>query len=218
MTKPQIQLSPSSTINAVLLGLTILFSPVLAHADAPSFSYIEVEYVASGDLDISDDSISASADLDGFAITGSIELGIFILQASRFELEGDGPLNSTLEDSISTLALGLAFEVGNAQLYGLARVRQDELTATSSFLGSLEEDATSGGAEVGIRWNLTDRFELNANIGTPALDQGTSIGAGAQFFITKNIGITAEYNSIEIEENDIEAEIDTFSVGLRYSF
>ena len=218
MIKTPIKSSALSIISLVLFSLCILASPLLAQAKAPSFSYIEVEYVASGDLDISNDTISASADLDGFAVTGSVELGIFIVQASRFELDGDGPLNSTLEDSISTLALGLAFELGNTQLYGLARVRQDELTASSSFLGSLEEDAISGGAEVGIRWNLTDRFELNANIGTPALDQGTSIGAGAQFFITKNIGITAEYNSIEVEEDDIEAEIDTVSVGLRYSF
>jgi len=207
-----------STVLPVLLCFTALFASITAHAKAPSFTYIEAEYVASGDLEVSDDTISASADLDGFAITGSLELGVFIFQASRFELEGDAALNSTLEDSISTLAIGLAFEVGNAQLYGLARARQDELSASSPFLGSVEDDVTSGGGEVGVRWNVTDRFELNANIGTPALDQGTSVGAGAQFFITENIGITAKYSSIDIEEDDIEADIETVSVGLRFSF
>lgn len=212
------RITQRSILLSLLLSFTAMFASVSAYADAPSFTYVEAEYVVSGDLEVSDDSISASADLDGIAVTGSLELGVFILQASRFELEGDAPLNTTLEDSISTLAIGLAFEIGNAQLYGLARVRHDELSASSSFLGSREEDLTSGGGEVGIRWNLTDRFELNANIGTPALDEGTSMGVGAQFFITNNIGITAEYSSIDLEEDDIEADIDTVAVGLRYSF
>jgi len=74
------------------------------------------------------------------------------------------------------------------------------------------------GAEVGVRFNLTDRFEINANIGKPSTDEGDSFGVGAQFFITDNFGITADFRSIEAEQDDIIVEFDTTSIGVRYTF
>ena len=185
-------------------------------ADSPSFTYIELEYVASGDFEISDDTRSITVDMDGFALTGSAKLGIFLLQASRLELESEDVFDSQLEDSISTIGIGLTFDLPQTALYGLVRARRDELSISGIFDEELNE--TSVGLEAGIRFNVTDRFELNANFGTPAGDQGTSFGIGAQFMITKNLGINLKHNSLEIEEEDLGADLQTTSVSLRYSF
>lgn len=188
-----------------------------AHADSPSFTYLEAEYVASGDIKVSDDSLSVSVDTDGYALNASLELGIFVLQASRFELEGDALFDSKLEDSISTVALGLAFAFPQSKLYGLIRARKDELSLTGSGFDE-DEDGTSVGYELGARVNLTDRFEINASLGAPSIDEGSAFSIGAQFFVAENIGITFDHTSLEIEEDDITAEIDTTSVGVRLSF
>jgi opacity protein-like surface antigen len=202
--------------SSLWLLLCALCATQTAFAESPSFTYVELEYIAAGDFEVSRDTSSANVDLDGFALNASVELGIFILQASRFELESEELLGSRFEDSISTIAVGLAFELPQTQLYGLVRGRRDELSLSGIF--NEEEDANSVGVEAGVRFNVTDRFEINANIGSPALDEGTSYGIGAQFLVTDNIGLTLDFNSIEVEEDDIEANFDTTSLGLRFNF
>lgn len=205
---------------AYLLLISALLWTPLANADSPSFTYVELEYIAAGEFDISDDSLSASVDMDGFALNGSVELGIFLLQASRFELESDTLFDSNLEDSISTFAVGLTFELPQSAVYGLVRARRDELSVKGSLGGliddSIEEDSV--GLEAGVRVNLTDRFEVNANFGSPALDEGTSYGLGAQFFVTDNLGITVKYSAIEVDDDDLKADLETTSIGLRFTF
>lgn len=190
-----------------------------AQAKSPSFTFVEAELVSSGDLDVTDGSLSANVDLDGFAIKGSIELGRFFIQASRFELDSDEVLiGSSIDDSISTLALGIAFDLPRTKLFGLIRARRDELSLSG---GIFDEDADVGfvGLEAGVRFNVTDRFELNANVGViPSTESGESFGVGAQFFITDNIGITLDFNTLSAEEDDIELDFDTSSIGVRYTF
>ena len=209
------KLTAIRTFAVALLGL-ILNST--ASADSPSFTYVEAEYIASGDFEVSRNALSASVDMDGFALNASAELGIFLIQASRFELESEELFGSNLEDSISTLAVGLTFELPQTAVYGLIRGRRDELSLRSDVFDDIEEDGNSVGVEAGVRVNLTDRFELNANIGSPGLDEGTSYGVGAQFYLTKNIGLTFDYSSIEIEEDELTATLDTSSIGIRYNF
>ena len=94
--------------------LTILlcsFFSAASYAESPSFTYVELEYIANGDFKVSDGSLTVDVGLDGYALNASAELGIFLIQASRFELESDTVLNSNLEDSITTLAVGLTFEL-----------------------------------------------------------------------------------------------------------
>jgi hypothetical protein len=198
------------TVTALLLSFTV-------RADSPSFTYVGLEYVASGNFDITDGSTSVDVDLDGFALTGSVELGIFFLQASRFELESEKIFGGNIEDSISTIALGLTFELPQTQIYGLVRARRDEL---SLRVAGFEEDEDVGvvGGEVGARINLTDRFEINGSIGKPDADEGTSYSVGAQFFITDNIGLTLDARKLEAEEDGIEGSFDTVSFGVRASF
>ena len=141
---------------SLCLLLTTLLANQTALAEPPSFTYVELEYIAAGDFEVSSGTLSVNVDLEGFALNASAELGIFILQLSRFELESDELLGSRFEDSISTLALGMAFELPQAQIYGLVRGRRDELTLSGLF--NEEDDADSVGIEAGFRFNVTNCF------------------------------------------------------------
>ncbi|MEM7357911.1 MAG: hypothetical protein AAF431_02295 [Pseudomonadota bacterium] len=198
----------------------LLFSALISQtslAKSPSFTYLEAEYVASGEFEITDGNLSVAVDMDGFALNASVELGILLLQASRFELESDEIFGANLEDSISTIAIGLTFELPQTAIYGLVRGRRDELSLRGAGFDE-DEDGNSAGVEAGVRFNVTDRFELNANIGLPDLEDGTSYGVGAQFYLTKNLGLTLDYSSIEIEDEELSATFDTTSIGIRYNF
>ena len=191
----------------------------LSYADSPSFSYIGAEFVSSGEISVTDGNLTIDVDTDGFALNASAELGIFFVQLSQLELESEDFLGASIEDSITTLGLGLTFELPRTQVYGLVRARYDNIQLRGGILADDDEvDGGIVGGEIGARINLTDRFEINANIGKPSTDEGTSFGVGAQFFITDNFGITADFRSIEAEQEDITAEFDTTSIGLRYTF
>lgn len=212
------------TFSLARLIVSIAISSLLiansAQADSPSFTYVELDYVVGGDIEISDGALSADVDLDGFVLTGSVELGVLLLQASRFELESDTILGSNLEDSISTFAIGLTFELPRTAVYGLVRARRDEISINGT-LGSVvdeELDETSVGLEAGVRFNASKRLELNASFGSPALDEGTSFGAGVQFKVTDNLGLNLKYNRFEVEDDGLSGEFSTASVGVRYSF
>ena len=206
-------------IRKILLASSLMAISLQSNAEAPSFTYVGAEYVASGDISLSDGSLSVDVDTDGFALNASAELGIFLIQLSQLELESDDVLGASIEDSITTLGLGLTFELPQTQLYGLVRARYDNIQLRGGPL--FDDDDVDGGivgAEIGARINLTDRFEINANIGKPSTDEGSSFGVGAQFFITKNFGVTVDYRTIEAEQDDIEVDFDTTSIGVRYTF
>ena len=186
-------------------------------AAPPSFTYIGAEYIPSGEIDLQDGSLNFNLDATGYAINASVELGIFFIQASRTELESDIELfGIRAEDTSSTLAAGVTFELPQTQVYGLVRGRYDEFKSSGLLEG--EDDGGIIGGEVGIRVNLTNFLEINANVGKPSTDEGSSYGIGAQFFVTDNLGITLDLRSIEAEQDDITATFETTSVGLRYTF
>jgi opacity protein-like surface antigen len=204
-------------VNRLLLTGGLLLSSANALADSPSFTYIGAEYVPSGEIELQDGSLNFNLDASGYAINASLELGIFFFQASRTELESDEEIFGTrAEDSSTTLAAGLTFELPQTQIYGLVRGRYDQFE--TSGLISKEDDGGIIGGEVGVRINITNFLEINANVGKPSTDEGSSYGVGAQFFVTDNLGITLDLRSIEAEQDDITATFETTSVGLRYTF
>jgi len=204
-------------ITTYIASILILLFSVNAKAESPSFTYLGAEYVASGSFEASRGSLSADLDSSGFAVNGSVELGVFFIQASRLELDNDDILGIESDSSFTSIGLGLTFELPQTQVYGLVRAQQAELAIRGGGFDD-DVDGSVAGFEVGARVNLTNRFELNAYLGRPSSDAGTSFGVGGQFFVTDNIGITLNFNSIEAEEEDISASFDTSSVGVRFTF
>ncbi|MGK0374487.1 MAG: hypothetical protein ACJA2E_000956 [Arenicella sp.] len=206
-------------ITKVLLASSLMLISLKSYAESPSFTYVGAEYVASGSIKVTDGSLSIDVDADGFALNASAELGIFFVQLSQLEFESDDFLGASVEDSITTLGIGLTFELPQTQLYALVRGRYDDIQLNGGVF--FDDDHADGGiigGEVGVRFNLTDRLELNANIGKPSTDDGDSFGVGAQFFISDNLGFTVDFRSIEAEQDEFTAEFDTTSVGVRYTF
>ena len=202
---------------ASLFGFSCASS--LSYADSPSFTYVGAEFVSSGEISVTDGNLSIDIDADGFAVNASAELGIFFVQLSQLELETEELLGASIEDSITTLGIGLTFDLPQTKVYGLIRGRYDDIQLRGGILADDDEvDGGIVGAEIGARVNLTDRFEVNANIGRPSADEGSSFGVGAQFFVTDNLGVTLDFRSIEAEQDDITAEFDTTSIGVRYTF
>lgn len=203
------------TVLTCIAGLQ-LFS-LSALAASPSFTYLGVDYIAAGDFEVSDRDLSVALDMDGFALNASLQIGFVFVQASRFELETEELFGANLKDSISSAAIGLTFSLPQTAIYGLIRGRNDDLRLRG---GGFDRDAegSSLGGEVGARVNLTDRLELNARVGRPSPDAGNSYGLGAQFFVTEHLGITLNFDSLDIEDGDVSASFDTTAVGLRYTF
>jgi opacity protein-like surface antigen len=205
-------------INKLLLACALVTASANAYADSPSFTYIGAEYIPSGEIEVQDGSLNFNIDASGYAINASAELGIFFIQASRTELESDELFGITAEDTSSTIALGLTFELPQTQIYGLVRGRYDEFSVSAGPLLQEEDDGGIIGGEVGVRVNVTNFLEINANVGKPSTDEGSSYGIGAQLFVTDNLGITVDLRSIDAEQDDIQATFETTSVGLRYTF
>lgn len=206
-------------LNKLLLAGALITASSNVYAAPPSFTYIGAEYIPSGEIEVKDDSLSFNVDATGYAINASVELGIFFIQASRTELESEDELfGLKAEDSSSAIALGLTFELPQTQIYGLVRGRYDEFSAKLGDIIDEEDDGGIIGGEVGVRVNVTSFLEINANVGKPSTDEGSSYGVGAQFFVTDNFGITLDLRSIEAEQDDIKAQFETTSVGVRYTF
>ncbi|MFT4634316.1 MAG: opacity protein-like surface antigen [Chitinophagales bacterium] len=207
------------TITKIFIASSLVLISLQSDAKSPSFTYVGAEYVASGEIRVADDSLSIDIDTDGFALSASAELGIFLVQLSQLTLESDEFLGASIEDSITTLGVGITFKLPQTQLYALVRGRYDNLKLKGGELFD-DESADGGivGGEIGVRFNLTDRFELNASIGKPSSDEGDSFGVGAQFFVTENVGVTIDFRSIEAEQDEFMAEFDTTSIGVRYTF
>ena len=51
-----------------------------AFADAPSFNYVQFDYVVSGDSEVSEGGMSESFDLEqGFGLQGGFEIGDYVI-------------------------------------------------------------------------------------------------------------------------------------------
>ncbi|MFT6034097.1 MAG: hypothetical protein ACI854_002639, partial [Arenicella sp.] len=115
------------TITKIFIASSLVLISLQSDAKSPSFTYVGAEYVASGEIRVADDSLSIDIDTDGFALSASAELGIFLVQLSQLTLESDEFLGASIEDSITTLGVGITFKLPQTQLYALVRGRYDNL-------------------------------------------------------------------------------------------
>jgi len=117
------------SLYSYIIFVSLLLVSANLRAEAPSFSYVGAEYVASGSFKASSGSLSADLDSNGFAVNGSLELGVFFIQASRLELDNDEVLGIESDSSFTSAAIGLTFELPQTQVYGLVRAQQAEQSA-----------------------------------------------------------------------------------------
>lgn len=119
-------------------------------------------------------------------------------------------------------------EAGDEQLWsfgGEAQMNMDKLALTGSLayetLDGVDADIWSLGGDAA--YFITPNFRVNGGAGWTTVDAGVldtdgwqaNVGGEYQFANT-GFGLTANYNHAEL--NDFDISVDTFTVGLRFSF
>lgn len=160
-----------------------------------SYSFVEANYLWT-DVDAVDDS------LDGWELRLSIEIFMnFFLQGSYSELSSGADLNQYRFGAGWHLPLGDRFDA-----YGILSVAGADLED-----GSFDSNEDGLAAEVGARFLLTDKIELNGLVDWVDLeDSNYGIGVGGRFYFTPQMSAGLNVHTIDNNES--------FAAGLRFQF
>lgn len=164
-------------------------------ADKPGFSYTYVEANYTGlDSDAADDT------LDGFELTGSLELPLnFFVQATSSTLSGDADLNQLRLGAGWHLSLGDTIDG-----YGVLSYVDQEFDS-----GVSDESGVAG--DVGVRLMLTSRIEVSGyGEWADVEDSEVGLGAAARYYLTSSLSLGARALLID--------NADTWALGLRFQF
>ena len=173
-------------------------APLAAHAESPSYSYVEGGYVRTN-ID------GIGKDADGFALRGSVGFtDDFFLFAGYLD---QGVYGVDLKQY--GVGAGYAWSMTDTtDLYG--KVGYVKAEADLDGFG-IDDDGYSLG--IGIRSFVTKNLELEAAVNYVDLsDSGddTTFGAGARWYFTEHFAL-----GIEAEVGD---DATSYGIGLRWSF
>ena len=206
-----------------------------AFADAPSFNYVQFDYVVSGDSEVSSGGVSDSLDLQrGFGLQGGFEIGDYVMVLGRhLSLDYDddqgfgltGVENTALND-MTFIGVGAHFPLADVvDLYGAVGFSRPTLVAMAG-----EGDGLEGGARANfdmvtasLWYNMGDT-ETDASVGSGSvdidpellgLDVAISFAPDAPELVLGYVDATHE---AEIGTTKVDVDYDHFSIGVRKSF
>ncbi len=171
-------------------------APMLESDNPSGFSYtfVEANYVMY-EPDGFDES------LDGFEFKASLEIFLNIfLQGSYSVLSDDSDLD------LYRIGAGWHLPIGETlDLYGILSFASAELDGVTD----VDEDGLA--ANVGARFWLTDKFELNGEVEWLDLDESDmGVGAGVRWYLMERISLGLNIETLDSDE--------TYTVGARFSF
>lgn len=207
-----------------------------AFADAPSFNYVQFDYVVSGDSKISQaGSPSNSLDLQqGFGLQGGFEIGDYVMVMGRhLSLDYDddqggsfsGVENTALND-MTFIGVGAHFPLADVvDLYGAVGFSRPTLVAMAGEGYGLEVGARANFEMVtaSLWYNMGDT-ETDASMGAGSvdidpellgLDVAISFAPDAPELVLGYVDATYE---AEIGTAKVDVDYDHFSIGVRKSF
>jgi hypothetical protein len=194
--------APAPEASAVALAL----DPVAAFAASPapmlqeskpegfSYTFVEANYVWF-------EPDNFDENLDGFELKASIEIFLNIfLQGSWATLSDDSDLD------VYRIGAGWHLPIGESlDLYGLLSFASTELDGVTD----VDEDGMS--AEVGARFWISPKFELNGNVEWLDLDESdVGIGVGVRWYFMDRLSLGLGVESLDSDE--------TYTTGVRFSF
>lgn len=197
-------------------GALMLLVGQSAMASELSYTFVELGYVG-GTLDY----FGSDADYDGFALSGSAEIGEMFFLSGSYEDGDTGTFTDNFGDRVSIGLQHLRLGVG---LYGV--INQDidwvasvdfadvEVDLTDSALGSASGSDSGYIVEAGIRGVAGDAFEYSAAI--IRLDIGESetgfrLGGRYHFGDFSNVSAGLDYVQYGSDWDQLE-------LGIRYQF
>jgi len=157
------------------------------------YTYVEANYV-------SHDSDLANETLDGWDLTGSLELPMnFFLQATGHSLSGDADM--------SGYRIGAGWHFGLMSRLDAYAILGYEHLKISGAVNDDSEDSASG--EIGGRLMITHKIEANARLLWADLGENdTGAGVGARYYLMSRLSIGARYDRL--------GDDDVISAGLRF--
>ena len=173
--------------------------PVVAEdAGTPEleYTYIEANYIWTN-LDVGDEK------LDGGEIIGSLELPLNFFGQVTASTQSD-------ETDINVYRIGAGWHFGMIPRLDLfAIVSYLHVEADNASFDS-KEDGIQG--DLGVRFLMTDRIELNAKGIWQDIDDEDDVGfgLGARFYLIERLSLGARVESLDDDE--------TYAVGLRFDF
>jgi hypothetical protein len=201
---------PSQPVNAYepiaaeplsLLGAFVEPAPLASYAplDGPDefpeleYTYIEANYLTT-DSELADDT------LDGWEITGSLELPLnFFLQGTAQEQSGDA--------DITKYRIGAGWHFGflkRFDAYGIISYESFEIEDSGD---DFDDDSAAG--ELGLRVLITKRIEVNGRgLWSDNGEGDPFFGLGARFYFLESLSAGARF--------DTDGNDDLISLGLRF--
>jgi hypothetical protein len=184
------------------LAAVLAFSPLLARADGPSYSFIDVGYAVT-DIDDIDE------EFDGYLLRGSFEFVENVFLYARFVDQTAEIFNIDFEAMQAAIGVGYAWPLTDAMdLYGKLGYTEVEIEA---FDEKLDDDGFE--VSVGLRGFLTDQFEMEGAVNYVDLsDSGddTSFGLAARWYFIEQLAV-----GLEGEFGD---DATSYGIGVRWSF
>lgn len=191
---------------AALIATTFVAPTVLA--EAPSYSYVDINYI---DLDV-------GLSVDGFGIAGSVELGEnFFINGEYAGLEGNVRVFDTnvgVDVDMTNIGFGYKSEFGESSSW-----------FASYTLGDLDFsdlDVDANAIRVGLRSMTTESLELNASIVSYDFDASSSdpddSGSATETGFQVGLAYTAaEDFQIILDVEDVDG-LDSVTLGARFNF
>lgn len=213
-------------------------------AEGISYSFIEADYLIQDidyyeDNDFFDNFAEDFDDGDGFKVSASFDLseslftfGSYGSTDTEFTYFDDNGMLVQKGEDVKTLKLGLGFHTPLSETFdlvvtggytdidlgdfSLGRNKNDDLNSGDDIQAAFddlnEDDSDGYFLDLGGRAQLTSWLEFGAGVRYTDLDYGdnTSLFGNLLFELSDNLGVNLG--------GDFGSDINTYSLGLRYSF
>lgn len=217
-------------MNKTALALSVSLAPMAALAapndtpGAPGYTYLQGDYVVDGDVSGTD------RDFDGYGVEGSVAITRHVFVNGKYDwLDVDG---ASLDADRASVGVGLNdfYDYGGAQGTGLGYYGQVSYERLALNDGRDKADANGYGADVGLRWMVHPRIEINPHLGWVDYGDveddvnlgeadGMRYGVRALGYVATNVALTAEYRSSDVETSRGDLGFDDeIRVGARVNF
>ncbi|MEP5231379.1 MAG: outer membrane beta-barrel protein [Alloalcanivorax sp.] len=206
-----------------------------AFADAPSFNYVQFDYVVSGDSEIKQDGFpSESLDLQqGFGLQGGFEIGDYVMVMGRhMSLDykddeiGFGLAENTALNDMTFIGVGAHFPLADiVDLYGAVGFSRPTLISAAGEGYGLEFGARANFEMVtaSLWYNMGDT-DTKESFGSDTLDIDPELlGLDVAIAFAPDapelvLGYVDATHEVKIADDKLDVDYDHFSIGVRKSF
>lgn len=188
-----------------LMGVGLLALAPVSVMAAGAGNAVDVYYL-SGGIDA-----GADDDGDGYGIKGKFAFADSWFVAAEYQTVNYDDFDVDLDQ----LRLGVGYKHKlneQAGLYGLAEYV--DIDADGGF------SENGFGLHVGLNYNVTDAFGLNARLGYVDIDlaDGVEYLVGASYSLNEMFGLFADYRVTDLSADGGDLELDDLRVGVRFKF